>query len=305
MSDLNLGDLDLNLLVALDALLRERNVTRAAARMGISQSGMSHKLRHLRDYFGDPLLAPGRSGMVLTQRAEALAGPMRAALQQLARAIHRPDPFDPGSSTRRFVIAGADYGELVVMPGVMRRLSELAPGLEVVLEPPPPDLIDRLESGTIDLAIRPQRPSAAGLRTRKVLSEGFVVMAREGHRGLGRRLTLQTYCQLSHLLVNPGGGMTGIVDSLLAKKDLERHVALRIRHFVSAPFIVAESDLIWTAPQALARRALDYVQLATYKPPLSLPSVDSFMIWHERFQGDPGHGWLRELVVEIMGSVQR
>lgn len=305
MSNLNLTGLDLNLLVALDVLLRERNVTRAAEKMGISQSGMSHKLRHLREYFGDPLLASGRSGLVLTERAEALAGPLGAALGQLARAVQQPEPFDPASSRRRFTMAGADYGELVIMPHIMRGVLEMAPHIEIVLQRPKPNWIELLESGAIDIAIRPFMASAAGLRTRKVLSEGFVVVTREGHPGVGRRLTLQNYCALSHLLVNPAGDDFGIVDKFLAKRQLSRHIALRVSHFIGAPFIVAESDLIWTAPVALARRAQDYVKLRIFKPPLELPEVASYMIWHERFQDDPGHQWIRTFVAETTAGLLR
>ncbi len=305
MRDLNLDGLDLNLLVALEVLLRERNVTRAAKAMGISQSGMSHKLRHLREYFADPILTSGRSGLVLSERAQAMAAPLRAALRDLSRAIRRPEPFEPASSQRRFTIAGADYGEFVIMPRMMNQLSKIAPRLEMTLKPPGPDLVERLEEGSIDVAVRPYPVDAAGLRVRKVLEEGFTVAMRADHPGREDTLTLQNYCKWSHLLINPGGDLRSTVDHALAERGLERHIALRLAHFVSAPFIVAASDLYWTGPAALVRRAQEYVSLHTFQPPIEIPPVRSYMIWHERFQADPGHQWLRELVTDTMNILQQ
>ncbi len=304
MSDSNIGDLDLNLLPALDMLLRERNVTRAAGKMGLSQSAMSHKLRHLRAHFDDPLLVASSGGLVPTERAEALAGPLSLALAELSSAIRQREPFDPGTSTRRFVVASSDYGELAVLPQLMHQLATIAPHVEVVFKTPSDNLGVLLTAGDVDVTISPHVAQAAGMQQRRVQSEGFVTIARADHPGIGRRLSLRRFTQLPHLLVTPSGGTTGIVDVMLARKQLTRYVALRIPHFTGAAFIVAASDLIWTAPVALARVAQRYVALSTYKPPLELPAVDSYMVWHQRFQHDPGHRWLRELIVATITQLE-
>ncbi|WP_428265859.1 LysR family transcriptional regulator [Haliangium sp.] len=295
-----LSALDLNLLPALDALLGERNVTRAARRVGVSQSAMSHKLRHLRAHFDDPLLVSGQGGLVLTERAQGLAGPLRAALIELAQAIRARDDFDPVRSQRRFVVSGVDYGEFVLLPQVMRRLAATAPNVQVVMQPPRPDLSARLSAGDIDMAVRPHVDDTAGLQRRRVSREGFVVLARPDHPGVGKRLTLRKYVAAPHLLVSPDGGSRGVVDEVLAQRGHSRRVALRIPHFVSAPFIVATSDLIWTAPLTMARRAREYVALRAHKPPIELPEVTTYLIWHQRFQNDPGHRWLRELIIDTV-----
>lgn len=294
--------LDPNLLVAFDVLLEQRSVTRAAEQLGITQSAMSHRLRRLREHFDDPLVVPGRDGLVPTELARAVAVPLHRALVDLRNAVEAPRTFDPKRSQREFVVAGSDYGEFVSMPYVLDRLGEQAPSVTVRSEGYGPTLLKQLEEGAVDLAIGPALPGVAGFRRRSLLTEGFVVAVRKGHPLVRRRPTLKRYLQLAHLLVAPRGNPGGVVDDWLAERQLKRRVVLRVRHFAPAGFIVARSDLVWTAPEFLAAQAAEYVDLQLFEPPFEVPAVESFLTWHERFQNDPAHRWARELIVEVSQS---
>jgi DNA-binding transcriptional LysR family regulator len=287
------------LLVALDAILETRNLTVAARKLGVTPSAMSHKLRTLREQFADPLLVRGASGMVPTARADALAIPLRRALADLERAIAPMQPFDPTTAGRRFVVSMSDYGEAVAMPGVMAHLARVAPGIDIEIVPPGPDLGERLERGTLDLVIAPLGPSmpAAAVR-RSFVTEGFGVALRADHPAR-RRWSLATYLGLGHVLIVPRGARGSIVDDLLEKRGRARRTVLRMPSFASAPAIVASTDLCLTAPSGLLASARQRLPLVVLAPPFSIPSTTTYLYWHERVDADPGHRWFRELVLEL------
>ena len=294
--------LDLNLLAALDLLLQERSVTRAAHRLGVTQSAMSHKLRRLREQLGDPLLVPQGRQLVPTARAEALEAPLRVALRDLVAAVRHGARFDPATTERTFVLACSDLMELALLPHAMEQLAELAPGVRLVVRRRTPRLADELAAGDVDLYVGPggrtvpglDLEARAGLVQRTLGEEGFRVLAAADHPGVGQRLTRKRFVQLPHLLVSPGGGDRGVVDLALAKLELTRRVALRIPHFVAAPFIVARTELLFTCPERFARAAAELAPLRSWKPPVPLPATRIIAVWHERFRADPAHRWLRE-----------
>jgi DNA-binding transcriptional LysR family regulator len=288
---------DLNALVALDTMLDERSVTAAARRLGVTQSAMSHTLKRLRDVLGDPLFVSARSGLVPTARAVELAGPLRRALVDLGAAVSVGAPFDPGSSTKKFVLATADYGELVAVPRLLSAVRRKAPGVRVEVQRVGADVVARLEAGTIDLVAGLAIPPMANLRRTALANERFVVLARRGHPGARRPLTLKRYVALPHLLIAPAGAPGGIVDDWLAKRGLERQVVLRVPQFASAPFVVASSDLLLTAPEGLAIWARPFLDLEELAPPMDLPTSRAYATWHERNQDDPAQRWFRTNVV--------
>jgi DNA-binding transcriptional LysR family regulator len=191
MHPLHLASLDLNLLVALDALLEERNVTRAAERTGVTQSAMSHALARIRMLIGDPLLVRGKSGMVATARAEALTLPIRRALEGIVVALESPTPFEPKTAHLSVRIATSDYGELVLLPKIVRRLEREAPNIDLRLFPQSSDSVGPLVEGAVDLIITPVRPDdgAHGVLARKLFDESFVCIVRRtaGSPGACRR----------------------------------------------------------------------------------------------------------------------
>ena len=309
-----LHHLDVNLLVALDLLAEERSVTRAAERAGVSQSAMSHTLRRLRELFDDPLLVRGRGGMVLTPRAEALAIPLRGGLLSIARAIAQPDPFDPRSARRSFRMVSPDLFDVLVLPELLRRIGDEAPGIDLAVVPTPSSLNDSLETGEVDLAIHPvlldpepfemTAKVDSHLRARTLFRDSLRCFLRREHPLLqsGRKLTLRTYTKLPHILVSPSGRGSGVVDRVLESRGHERRIALRVPHFSAALAIVAESDLVLTAPSSLERHGYAST-LSSYPAPVSLPNHAVTMLWHPRFTEEPAHRWLRDLMVSVTGAI--
>src|SRR5262245_41258297 len=266
MRDGELGDFDLNLLVALDALLSEASVTRAARRLGLTQSAMSHTLRRLRDLLGDPLLVRTPEGMSPTPRARQLGAPLRQALQDIKQAIARPR-FDPGSARITFTLCIPDLVQISLLPSLIRRLSQEAPGVDLVVRPLGKSASRRLRAGEFDLVISPLRESKTGFYQQRLFSERFVCLARADHPEVGEALSLERFIRLPHLLVSPlGASAAGLVDRALEEKNLARRVVLRIPSFLAAPLIVAHSDLVLTLPERVARTFSSALPLRILSP---------------------------------------
>jgi DNA-binding transcriptional LysR family regulator len=297
-----LAGLDLNLLRALDALLAERHVTRAAARLGMTQSAASHALARLRDALGDPLLVRGSRGqMVPTARAETVAGPLRDALAGLARAVHGPPAFAPATATRTFHIATTDYVELVLLPALIARITTTAPGVDLWIHDNPESRGADLETSPIDVAILPRgRVTTAGVLERNLFEEQFVCVMRAGHPlAARRRLTLARFCAAAHLLVAPRSLPGGIVDDRLAALGRSRRVVIGVPHFLAAAHVLARTDLISTLPRRVVETMAPLIGLVAVPPPLELAGFTLGVLWHERHQHDPGHRWLRDQLVAI------
>jgi DNA-binding transcriptional LysR family regulator len=305
MHEPKLSGVDLNLFVLLDALLVERSVTRAAKRVGLSQSAASHALARLRSITGDPLFVRGPRGMLPTPRAEALAAPLREALAGLDRALAPAAPFVPHSSRRSFTIVGGDLAELVLFPPLFARLGKEAPGIDLHALPTPADAALALERGEVDLAIAPVRSFARAtkLSEQPLFEDGFVCVVRRGHP-LGRgAFGLERYLSARHAVIAPRGARGGIVDDLLASMGRERRVVLTIPHFLAAPYVVAQSDLVLTLPARVAEVLARPLGLCVLKPPLRVPRFTMAMAWHRRVDDDPGHRWLRGVYSEVARSL--
>lgn len=291
--------MDLNLLLALDALVAERSVTLAARRMRLTQPAMSRALGRLREHFGDPLLVRAGRGMVLTPRAEALGPPLRQALLGLEAVVAEQPDFDPRRSRRTFTVATADYGMAVLVPPLLGRLGMEAPAVDLTVLPIPADLGGELESGRIDAVIAPKRPSAPGLVWSRLFAERNVCLVRDGHPRVGRTLSLERFCDLLHVFVSPEGRPVSVVDEALERRGLSRRIALRVGSFLVAPLVVAESDLIATTASRIAARFTGPLALRILAPPIDLPEFTLAIGWHERVRRDPGHAWFRALVASV------
>lgn len=310
---MNATHVDLNLLVAFDAIARERNVTRAAERAGVTQSAMSHALRRLREHIGDPLLVRSARGMTLTPRGEALVVPIRAALVAVARALEAPASFEPRTARRAFTLSSPDLFDVLVLPAVLEELQRKAPGIDLNVVPlGVGSLAEKLETGDLDLAVVPRVEGGASpmavltseLRRSTLFHDRFVCLLRAGHPALGKRkraLSLDAFVALAHVLVSPLGRGDSFVDAMIAKHGARRRVALRVPQFMTALEIVQRSDLVLTAPSALARLARTPKAVVALEPPIALPRHGVDLVWHERYSADAGHRWLRETV----GSVAR
>ena len=306
MHGMNMRDLDLNLLVALDALLETRHVTRASRELGLSQSATSHALARLREAMGDELLVRGAGGLVPTARAEALREPLRAALRAVEDAIEAPEPFDPATASRTFTVVAGDYVQLVLLPPLLARLAREAPGIDLRVAPAAPDEPDpRLAGGQIDMVLSVPRRGfdAAGIRARHLFDERFVCLVREDHPRVGATLTMDDYLTLPHALVAPGGRPGGIVDTALAAMGKTRRIAVAVPHFLVVPHAIVGSDLVVTLAARAAAAFCRMLPLRVLEPPLELPDFSMTMYWHERAHRDPGHQWLRGVLVAISEEV--
>lgn len=303
----SLADFDLNLLRVLGAVLETRHVTRAARRLGLSQSAVSHALARLRAALGDELLVRGPDGLVPTERGAALLAPVQAILQAVEDALAGPAPFDPATAERTFRVAAADYAQFVLLPPLLARLAAEAPQVNVWVAPTPePDVLSAaLASGELDLVIgvSTAAPSTGGLYTRTLFSDAFVCVVREGHPTVDDTLTLDDYLALPHAFIAPRGRQGGAVDSALAKLGRARRIALAVPHFLVIPHAIAGSDLIVTLAARVAHAFAEPLGLRILPPPLPLPSFEIALTWHERRHRDPGHAWLREALAAISASL--
>ena len=295
----NLRRLDLNLLVTLDVLLSEHNVTRAARRLNFSQPTVSVHLAKLRDIFGDPLLLPGPRGVKPTARAEELREPLRQALEALGRAVSPAQPFEPSTADQTWRVAATDYGESTILLPVLSGLRALAPGTRLaVLEMNPARIARQAEQGEIDLAFHTTEGSPPGMRRRTLFTEHYVLAGRADHPRLKRKPTLKQFCGLEHVLVSSdGGGFHGVTDAALAQVGLSRRVALSVPHFLFMVSALQSTDLVAMMPERLVR---DNPALKVVAPPVEIPGYEMVMLWHERSPRDPAHQWLR---VHIQKSV--
>ncbi|KAF1723076.1 LysR family transcriptional regulator [Pseudoxanthomonas wuyuanensis] len=291
----NLRRLDLNLLVTLDVLLSEQNVTRAAQRLHFSQPSVSVHLAKLRDIFGDPLLLPGPRGMRPTARAEALREPLRLALEALEHAVAPARAFDPAQASHTWRVAAADYAESTVLLPALAGLRSAAPGARLaVVQLFPSRIAKQAEQGEIDLAFHTSEDAPAGLHRRPLFRERYVLAGRAGHPQLKRRPTLAQFGRLEHVVVSPdGGGFRGVTDDVLSQAGLTRRVVLSVPHFLFVISVLAETDLVAMLPSRLVRgnHALRVVE-----PPVEVPGYEMAMLWHERCHRDPAHQWLRERI---------
>ncbi len=299
----DLHQLSLHQLHVLLTLLEEQSVSGAARRLGVTQPAVSHALRNLRENLDDPLLVAGARGMVLTPRASELLGPLRRSLRELGLLLGGAPSFDPATARRTFVVAAWDGLALDLLPDLLTRLGSEAPGVDLDVRPAPPaGSGPGLEDGTLDLALEVRPRERPGLKQRRLYEDSFVCLARRDHPDVGERLDLETFLRLPHALISPQGEGSGVVDRCLAELGHTRRVALRIRYFLAAPLVVARSDLLLTAPRRLGEAMAQQAPLRLLEPPLPLPGFTTSLVWHERADQDPGHRWLRDLLVELASA---
>ncbi|MBP2299764.1 LysR family transcriptional regulator [Azospirillum picis] len=293
---------DMGLLVSLNALLDEENVTHAAARIGISQPAMSAQLARLRDLFQDPLLVPSGTGkgMVATQRAQAVKGPLRDALKAMLDAVNTPVAFDPAVSRRTFSIACNDNAAAILALPLIRQLRDHGwDGLRVAIRAIDEKTIrDQLEAGEVDVVVTSKASVPSGLRTQPLVSDTFAMAQRKNHPRGAAMPSLAEYAALHHVIVSgSGGGFHGVIDDLLARHGLSREVRISVHHYSLAPAVLEASDFVCTLPTLFLRRFPDTVDCLPL--PFPAPAFHLFMGWHHRFDTDLSHRWLRERLASL------
>ncbi|WP_029954514.1 LysR family transcriptional regulator [Achromobacter sp. DH1f] len=294
----NLRAVDLNLLVVLDALLHERHLTRAAARLPMSQPAVSHALARLRTLLGDPLFHRTRGGLRPTPHALALEAPLRDVLAQVRRLLAGA-VFDPAASRRTFRLAMSDYGASVVLPPLVRRLRAQAPGIDLEISyTSRGGMIAGVADGQLDLALAVFGETPADIRRAVLFQEPFVCVMDAASSA--DPLTLDAYLARPHVLVAASQDQrSGEVDAALARLGRARRVALRLPHWTAAPAVVAGTDLVLTVAQRTVMPTPP--GLAVQPVPFPIAPLGFEMIWHERTDGDAGLRWLRESLAALMG----
>ena len=292
---------NLNLLVVLDALLNERSITRAAARLHLSQPATSAAVGKLRDWLGDPLLVRGTDGYTLTARGEELIGPVRLILENIERTIQSPATFNPAEAVRTFRIAANDAFELVVLPGLVERLHQLAPNVRLIIVATEGTLpVNALASGEVDFAWGNFDGLPAGFYTQVMLEDSLACLVRNGHPLIRNRLTLAQYGAASHIVVALKGNiLSELVQRRLAEIGVSLNVGLQLPHLLAAPFLVANSNHIVTLPRRVAQTYTELLDLKLFKLPFAFPSYEVSLVWHERAHRDPASIWLRKLLKEV------
>jgi len=293
----NVRDVDLNLLRVFDAVLHERGVTPAAARLGLTQPAVSNALARLRAVFGDALFVRTAGGMDPTPFARELSEPVRQALALLESALAHGPGFDPASSSRAFRFYMSDVGQIEFLPPLVERVRRLAPGvrLEAVglgVE----DLSAALAAGGLDLAMGFLPSLAPPVMRRALFRDPYACLMRAGHPI--KVLTRRRFLEASHALVSYRGGHR-VIEEALERAGLAHRIALRVPHFTVVPMILERSDLILTLPSRVARVYERRGNLKSLPLPLPIPQADVGVHWHERFEGDPGNRWLREQLIAL------
>lgn len=296
MHEVDLRQIDLNLLVVLDVLLEERNVTRTAARLGMSQPAASRALARLRSTFADALLVEGPGGYLLSVRAEELRADLKRTLSDIGHMLSS-GTFDAAKATGRVRLLMPDLQAATLAPYVLARLATEAPMIDLEIGSPGSNPIEAIEAGSADAVIGLIDEAPAGIQRRRLYDESLVTLMRADHPAATNDLTLDRFMALEHIVVSVTGSGPAPMDEALAKIGRMRRVRLRVPNFLAAVEIAARSDLVMTLPQSLARTAADMRRFVALPPPIDLGIFTMSLAWHARQQDAPRHIWLRRAIV--------
>lgn len=299
-----LARIDLNLVIVLRALDKCRHVTQAAKSLGVSQSAVSHSLRRLRDIFEDGLYIKTPRGMVPTPKAEKLAAQLPALLGSLSELFLSKEEFHPEKLERTFKIQTTDLIEHLLLPTILNLQEVQAPGLKVSFGNVGFSLPQHLlEDGKIDLAMAGffgKLPD--GFYSQRLFKDSFRCCVRKNHPTVKKAISLKKFCELPHILIAPGGDLSGHVDRILAQTKNKRQVVAGTSDFLSAGWAVAQSDAILTAPSKLIAGFEKHLPIRSLTSPVNIPDITVVQVWHERHHKDSEHRWFREKIFESQSA---
>ncbi|GLT15636.1 LysR family transcriptional regulator [Vibrio algivorus] len=297
-----LNQVDLNLLVALQALIRTKSVTKAALQLNITQSAMSRTLQRLRHQFGDPLFVRTKGGLLPTERTIEMSTSLDCLLQH-AETLLNPAAFEPKQANTHFTLMMSDFFSQVFMPPVYKTLFEQAPGVSLTCLNRQPDMMEKLSLGEADLSFSSdvQKPQA-DIYAQALGPDRLVTMMRKNHPLANQPLTLDAYCNSAHALISMGGDRAGAIDLALAKIGRKRNVVLRMPHFTAAPYAIEQSDLLLTLPGCLARKMAEHLQVIVMDTPIETATYQYHMVWHARQHNNLAHRWLRTEVQKVLSQ---
>ncbi len=291
-----LRKIDLNLLLALHALLSERHVTRAALRLHRSQPAVSHALAQLRKHFDDPLLVRQGGGMVLTSRALALAQPLQDALGNLNNLLTTPQ-FEPAKARRQFRLSLSDYSSRIILPPLLRHLRQAAPGVDLAISQASREtMLAQLLDGELDLAMGLFPDLPLDITAQPLFADSFISVADRQVLPASGELALDDWLARPHVLMAMRPDAFDEIERALAEQGLRRRIALALPHWSAAVEVLTGTDLILTVASRAVGSLRQHPALRQFTPPLAIPSFDYQQAWHTRKDSDPGHRWLRETV---------
>lgn len=292
---------DLNLLPIFVALMEERSVSRAAERFGMTQPAMSNALGRLRAMMQDQLFVRERYGIQPTPVAQALAPGIAEALAVLDDAVLGQQEFDPATAERLFTIAPNGYVEYALVPAIVARLGEVAPGIKLRLTPYGADLAATgVVSGTTALVMGRIEDPPDNLVVKHLMDEGLSCVVRSGHPEVSDHITREQFERLKHVNVMPPGRLRAGLFQALAQQQLKREVAISVTTFFAVAEMIAVTDHIGTLPRLICRRLESDVRLTIVQPPVDLGTFPVDMGWHVRYRHDPAHRWLRGLIRDVV-----
>ena len=295
-----ISDFDVGLLVTLDALLRDPNVTRAAASLNITQSALSARLTRLRQLLNDPLFVPAASGrgMVATPHASALEPELKRLLERFNDFVNTAHSFDPATTKRVFRIAATDNPAAILAPDLIPAFQSHAPLAKIAFTlPDKARIAEHLENGDVDLFVGAAEDGSPELIAQTLFQEEFLTAQRRGHPRGTAPPTIDEFCDAEHLLISTTGGhFSGMIDDALAEMGRERRVSVSIQSYALAPLVLASTDCICTLPKRFLQRFEDTLDL--FSPPLPVSVFGMSLFWHSRMRTDPAHIWLRKLVLQ-------
>lgn len=304
---MNIGSLDLNLLVAFDAIARERNITVAASRVGISQPAMSNALARLRRTFNDPLFVRTGRGMEPTPFAKKLSDPIRRSCTLINDALRTASNFVPENSHHRFVFYVSDIGEAVNLPIIVRHLHNVSPHITIKAAHIPQRAVhEAMMAGEVDIALGFFPTLGSGFYEQRLYRDTFVCIARADHPDIRGTLTRKQFIVAAHGVVSfVGTGHDATVEQALVRQRIKRNIGLVVQHFATLPLIISRTDLIATIPLRAANSFSNLTRIQVIKPPINIPSFEIKQHWHERFHNDPANRWMRQQIAKLFfdGSV--
>lgn len=297
------SSIDLNLLTVFQEVYQARQISAAARKLGLTQSAVSNALARLRRTFGDELFVRTAHGMQPTPLAQQMAEPIGAALAQIGLALSQRSRFDAATSNRRFTLAMTDVGEVYFMPVLIERCRVLAPQVEIAsVRANALTLKEEMETGRVDLAIGAFEDVSDALYQRQLFRQAFVSMFRTAHPLARGAVDLARFVAAQHLLVDAAQSPYDRINVLLEKAGVTGNTRFRVPHFTAVPYIVSTSELVVTVPQKLAESAAKPFGLKWITPPLALPTLQTNVFWHRRFNHDPGNQWLRGLIADVFAE---
>ncbi|MGB0747284.1 MAG: LysR family transcriptional regulator [Magnetospiraceae bacterium] len=300
---IKLQNLDLNLLVTFNLMYRERKTVAVAEALGVSQPAVSNAITRLRRHLRDELFERTAKGMRPTPFADSIAPSIAYALSTLQSGLNIDSAFVPARSERVFSLAMTDLGEMYILPKLMRYLAGHAPQVQIStavdgLLP----LKDQMEAGTVDMAVGLLPQLEAGFYQRKLFDQPYVCLMRKGHPLAQGPLTIERFSQALHLVIEAQGTWHGQVEKRLTRSGITRIQRLRLPNFMSAPYIVRETDLVATVTEKLALQTREILDLEMRAHPVAIPPAPINLFWHRRYHKDPGNIWLRNILVGLLSE---